>query len=154
PGYLLAAGGSDLRALTYDERTLTLTGSSDAVLDTLADANGVPQFGAAGGTLVALRSPSGRRTIEWSDAPGRPLPNTAGLTQLTLSPDGRRLAGVIADATGSDVWTVDLDSGALTRVTFGGANASPAWTQSGGLIYASRTADGVFAIPSAGSIRA
>src|SRR5262249_6844161 len=30
PGYLLVASGSDLRALTYDERTLTLTGSSDA----------------------------------------------------------------------------------------------------------------------------
>src|SRR5262249_21758289 len=27
PGYLLVASGSDLRALTYDERTLTLTGA-------------------------------------------------------------------------------------------------------------------------------
>jgi serine/threonine-protein kinase len=155
PGYLLAVTGSDLRALTYDERTLTLTGSSEAVLDALADADGVPQFAAAGGgTLVALRSPSAPRTIEWSDAPGRPLPNAARLAQLTLSPDGRRAAGVIADATGSDVWTVDLDTDALTRVTFGGTNVSPAWAPNGTLVYAARTADGPFTIPAAGSIRA
>jgi DNA-binding winged helix-turn-helix (wHTH) protein/Tol biopolymer transport system component len=155
PGYLLVESGSDLRALTYDERTLALTGSSDAVFDALADANGVAQFAAAnGGTLVALRSPSAERTVEWNDAPGRPLQNAARLEELTLSTDGRRGAGVIADATGSDIWTVDLDTDALARVTFGGTNASPAWAPDGQLVYAARKADGPFTIPAAGSIRA
>ena len=153
-GYLLVSSGGDLRALSYDERTLTPSGSSDAVLDALADADGVPQFAAAGGgALVALRSGPARRTIEWSDAPGRPLTNAARLSQLTLSPDGGRAAGVIADAAGSDVWTVDLTSGALTRVTFSGTNVSPVWTPSGRLIYAARAADGPFAISSLGSTR-
>jgi Tol biopolymer transport system component len=58
---------------------------------------------------------------------------------------------VIADATGSDVWTVDLDSGALARVTFGGTNVSPAWAPTGGLVFATRTAEGLFTIPAAGS---
>ena len=155
PGFLLVASGSDLRALTYDERTLMLTGSSDGVLDAVADADGVPQFAAAGGgALVALRLPSGRRTIEWSDAPGRAIPNAARLAQVTISPDGRHAAGVIADATGSDVWTIDLETGALTRVTFGGANVSPAWGSGGNLVYATRPADGPFTIPALGSIRA
>ena len=155
PGYVLAAAGSDLRAITYDERTLALTGSSDAVLDALADADGVAQFAAAdGGTLVALRAPSAGRTVEWNDAPGRPLQNAARLEQLTLSADGRRGAGVIADAAGSDIWTVDLDTDALSRVTFGGTNASPAWTHGGTLVYAARTPDAPFSIPAAGSIRA
>jgi DNA-binding winged helix-turn-helix (wHTH) protein/Tol biopolymer transport system component len=153
-GYLLVGGGGDLRALSYDERTLTSSGSSDAVLDALADADGVPQFAVAGGSaLVALRSASARRTIEWSDTPGRPLANAARLSQLTLSPDGGRAAGVIADTTGSDVWTVDLTSGALTRVTFSGTNVSPVWTPTGKLVYATRTADGPFAISSLRSIR-
>jgi serine/threonine-protein kinase len=152
-GYLLVATGTDLRALTYDERAFALTGSSDAVLDGLADADGVPQFAAAGGTaLVALRSASSRRMVEWSDAPGQPLSNLARLSQLTVSPDGRRAAGVMADAAGSDVWTVDLDSDALTRVTFGGTNVSPAWAPDGTVVYATRPPDGVFTIPSLGSI--
>jgi eukaryotic-like serine/threonine-protein kinase len=152
-GYLLVAAGTDLRALTYDERTLALTGSSDAVLDALADANGVPQFAAADGrTLVALRSVSSRRTVEWTDAPGQPLSNAARLSQLTVSPDGRHAAGVMADATGSDIWTVDLDSDALTRITFGGTNVSPAWTPDGKVVYSARPSDGVFTIPSLGSI--
>jgi len=155
PGYLLIASGSDLRAMTYDERTSTLTGSSDAVLDGLADANGVPQFAAADGdALVALRAASAERTVEWNDAPGRPLQSAARLQELTLSTDGRRGAGVIADATGSDVWTVDLDTGALARMTFGGTNASPVWAPGGTLVYAARTADRPFTIPAAGSIRA
>lgn len=154
PGYLLAASGSDLRAITYDERTLALTGSSDAVLDGVASANGVPQFAAGGGTLAALRAPSTRTTIEWSDAPGRPIPNATRLTGLTLSPDGRRAAGVVADAAGSDIWTIDLATGALTRITFGGVNVSPAWTPNGSVVYATRAADGPFAIASSGAGRA
>jgi serine/threonine-protein kinase len=148
PGYLLIASANDLQASTYDESALTLTGASDAVLDSLASANGVPQFASGGGTVAALRAPSASRTIEWSDAPGRAIPNAARLAQLTLSPDGRRAAGVAADATGSDIWTVDLANGALTRVTFGGTNVSPVWTPAGDVDYATRRADAAFAIAS------
>jgi serine/threonine-protein kinase len=148
PGYLLIASANDLQASTYDESALTLTGASDAVLDALASANGVPQFAAGGGTVAALRAPSASRTIEWNDAPGRAIPNATRLAQLTLSPDGRRGAGVAADATGSDVWTVDLGTGALTRVTFGGTNVSPVWTPGGDVVYATRRPDAPFAIAS------
>jgi eukaryotic-like serine/threonine-protein kinase len=154
PGYLLISGGSDLQAVTYDERTLALTGAADSVLDALETAGGVPQFAAGGGSLVALRAPSAVPAIEWGDSPGHTIANAARLAQLTVSPDGGRAAGVVADVSGSDVWTVDLSSGALTRVTFGGTNASPAWTPSGSLVYAARTASGPFTISSLGSIRA
>lgn len=153
PGYLLLSTGTDLQAATYDERTLTLTGASDSAVDGLETADGVPQFAAGGGTLVAVRA-SRRRTIEWSDAPGHPIDNAPRLAQLTLSPDGRRAAGVVADVSGSDVWTVDLSSGASTRVTFGGENASPAWAPDGTLVYAVRTPGGPFSISSLASVRA
>jgi DNA-binding winged helix-turn-helix (wHTH) protein/Tol biopolymer transport system component len=157
PGYLLVASGGDLQALTYNERMLSLSGASESIVDAVATANGVPQFAAGGGTLVTLRAPGASRTIdsrtiEWSDAPGRAIPNLARLAQLTLSADGRRAAGVIADVTGSDVWTADLATGALTRVTFGGTNASPSWAPNGTLVYATRTADAPFTISGLGAM--
>jgi hypothetical protein len=102
PGYLLVSGGSDLQAVTFDETTLTLTGASDSVLDTVSTDGATPPFAVGGGTLVAARSPAAHRTVEWSDAPDRPFPNAAGLAQVTIAPDGRRAAGVAADVTGSD----------------------------------------------------
>jgi DNA-binding winged helix-turn-helix (wHTH) protein/Tol biopolymer transport system component len=148
PGYLLVASGSDLQAVTYDERATSLTGASDSVFDALATADGAPQFAAGGGMLVALRAPAGPRTIEWSDTLDRTIPSAGPLAQPALAPDGRRLAAVAADVTGSDIWTVDLDTGTKTRATFGGVNASPVWDARGGLIYATKSKDGVFAIPS------
>lgn len=146
PGYLLVASGGDLQALTYNERVLTLTGASESIEDALATANGVPQFAAGGGTLVTLRTPGASRTIEWSDAPGHAIPNATRLAELTVSPDGRRAAGVIADVTGSDVWTIDLTTGALARLTLGGTNASPVWAPNGTLVYSTRAADAPFTI--------
>jgi serine/threonine-protein kinase len=156
PGYLLIASANDLQASTYDENALSLTGASDDVsmINALAHANGIPQFASGGGTVVALQAPSTSRTIEWSDAPGRAIPNAPRLAQLTLSPDGRRAAGVATDATGSDIWTVDLGNGSLTRVTFGGTNVSPAWTPVGEVMYATRRPDGPFAIASLAQVPA
>jgi DNA-binding winged helix-turn-helix (wHTH) protein/Tol biopolymer transport system component len=146
--YLLVAGASDLQAATFDDRTLTLTGSSDPVLDALATAAGTPQFAAGGGTLIALRSAAGPRTIAWNTDPEHPFENASRLAQLTLAPDGRHAAGVIADLTSSDIWIVDFESGALTRRTFGGVNASPVWAPDGSLVYATRSIDGPFRLSS------
>jgi serine/threonine-protein kinase len=148
PGYLLVASGGDLQAVTYDERTTSLTGASDSVFDTLATADGAPQFAAGGGTLLALRAPTGVRTMEWSDTPERAIVSGAPLAQIALAPDGRHIAGVAADVTGSDIWTLDLNTGARTRATFGGVNVSPVWDAHGGLLYATKSKEGHFAIPS------
>jgi serine/threonine-protein kinase len=53
-----------------------------------------------------------------------------------FSPDGRRVAiGISPDLalnSGSDLWTLELARGALTRVTFGGNNRfNPIWTRDG-----------------------
>jgi len=143
-GYLLVSGGSDLQAVTFDEGALALTGASDSVLDAAADDDTGAPFAVGGGTLVAVRRAATHRTVEWNDAPDRAVANAANLAQLTISPDGRQAAGVTADVTGSDIWRIDLQSGALTRVTFGGANVSPAWSARGDLVYATRGRDGLF----------
>ena len=152
-GYLLVSSGSDLQALTFDELTLSLSGSADAVMENLATARGIAQFTVSdAGTLFALRAPAGERTVAWNDAPSRALPALAPLKDIVVSPDGRRAAGVSIDAGGSDILTVDLASGAVERLTFGGTNVSPAWAADGvHLFYAAKRKGGPFAIASPGS---
>jgi eukaryotic-like serine/threonine-protein kinase len=146
-GYLLMSTGTDLRAQTFDERTLALTGASDSVLEGLADAQGVPQFSVStSGTLAALGATGVPDRITWADDSGRALDALAHVSNLTISPDGRRAAGVRVDATGSDIWIVDLDRGSATRVTYGGTNASPVWTPDGSHLLVASRATGPFTI--------
>ena len=129
-GYLLLATAADLQAAAFDERTLALTGPIDAVPTPAVD--GVPRFAAGSGTLAIVRTAS---PIEraWSDgADAAPL---ARLTSIAASPDSRRLAGVIVDNNRADIWIADLPSQALTRITFGGVNVSPAWSADGRRLY-------------------
>lgn len=147
PGYLLLASGADLQAVTFDEAARSLTGAADSVFEAIGTANGAAQFAIGGGTLVAVRAPAARRTVTWNDAPDRVFAGLARLSQITVSSDGRRAAGVVADVSGSEVWTVDLVSGASARTSFNGANASPIWSPDGSdLWFASRSRDGAFQI--------
>ena len=137
PGYLLLSAGSDLQAATFDERTLALTGEADSVLASVTGGDGIAHFATAGGTLVAATSPA-KRTMAWSDEANASV--LAPLSSIAIAPDARRVAGIIADGSGSDVWVADLPSGALTRLTYGGWNVSPAWSPDGARIFfASRT---------------
>ena len=47
------------------------------------------------------------------------------------SPDGNRIAFGVAGAGGFDIWTIDLGSGALERLTNGGGNDRPEWSADG-----------------------
>ena len=98
-----------------------LTGSSDAVPAPASD--GAPRFAADPSALAIVRSAADARRT-WSDgADAAPL---ARLTSIAISPDSRHAAGVIVENDTADVWIVDLTSNALTRLTFGGTNVSPA----------------------------
>jgi serine/threonine-protein kinase len=148
-GFLVTSSGGDLQAQRFDDRALAPTGAADSVVEGLATAQGIAQFAIGdGGTLVAVVSPRDSRTLAWSDAADRPLAGLARLDGIVVSPDGRRAAGVSSDGTGSDVWIVDLDRGNATRVTYGGTNVRPVWTNDGRLLYATRTA-GPFAVAEA-----
>jgi serine/threonine-protein kinase len=145
PGYLLLSAGSDLQAATFDERTLALTGEADSVLTSITGGEGIAHFATAGGTLVAATAPS-TRTVVWSDR------TTAGplsrLTSIAIAPDGRRAAGIMSDASGADVWVADLASGAVTRITYGGSNVSPAWSADGTRLFFATRGNGPFTIAS------
>jgi eukaryotic-like serine/threonine-protein kinase len=145
PGYLLFSAGTDLQAATFDERTLALTSEADSVVASITGGDGIAHFAIAGGTLIAATSPP-PRSITWSDGA-----NTSGLARLSsiaISPDGRRAAGIVAEGSDADVWVAELSSGALTRMTYGGSNVSPAWSADGArVVFATRTT-GPYAIAS------
>ena len=142
-GYLLLAAGRDLQAATFDERTLTVTGGADSVLTSLTAGDGIAHFAAGGGTLVAANAP-GAAVVAWSDeADAGPLDR---LMSIVISPDGRRAAGVVADGSGSDVWVADLPAGALTRITYGGSNVSPAWSPDGTRVFFATRTNGPYTL--------
>ena len=147
-GYLLLASGSDLQAVTFDERTLTLTGSGESVLASITSDGGLSEFAVSpGGTFAGLEaSPPGR--LAWSDRPDAHAGSLGRLHSIAISPDGRSAAGVVADSNGSDVWIADVASGALTRITYGGTNVSPAWSAAGDRIYFATRTSGAFALAS------
>src|SRR6185312_6810288 len=67
----------------------------------------------------------------------------ARLASVAISPDAKRAAGLVTDANGSDVWVVDLGSGAQTRMTYGGMNVSPAWSADGRIAVTVMGANGI-----------
>jgi hypothetical protein len=142
PGYLLLATGDDVQAATFDERTVTLTGGGDSVLASITSRGGLAQLAvASSGTLAGLEAPAAAR-VSWLNPPDEDAGAMARLASIVISPDSRRAAGVIADANGSDIWIVDLASGAVTRMTYGGTNVSPAWSADGRQIFfATRTTE-------------
>jgi serine/threonine-protein kinase len=150
PGYLLISSANDLQAATFDERARTLTGGAESVLTSVTSGEGISQFAISpGGTLVAIRSPR-PGPAAWADGKDDDAGPLGRLTSIAVSPDSRRAAGVIADGNSADIWMADLTGGALTRVTYGGNHASPAWSSDGRrLFFASRTS-GAFGIASRG----
>jgi Tol biopolymer transport system component len=48
-----------------------------------------------------------------------------------LSPDGRRIAAQVSDASGNDIWVYDLAAKTLTRLTFDRTASRPLWTPDG-----------------------
>jgi DNA-binding winged helix-turn-helix (wHTH) protein/Tol biopolymer transport system component len=144
PGYLVLSSGGDLQAVTIDEQGTTLTGGVDSVLASAGGGEGVAHFAiSGGGTLAAVAA--GPATLSWDDGAAG---DVARLSSPAVSPDSRRIAGVIADANGSDIWIADRASGALTRITYGGTNVSPAWSADGARIFFATRTGGAFSVAS------
>jgi serine/threonine-protein kinase len=150
PGYVLIASGNDLQAATFDDRRLALTGGADSVLTSITGGEGLAQFAISpAGTLAAI--PIARQgRVGWTDRADADAGQLARLTSIVVSPDSRRAAGVIPDSNGSDIWMADLASGGLTRVTFGGIQASPAWSADGQRIFFATRTSGTLGIASRG----
>ncbi|HET8834720.1 MAG TPA: protein kinase [Gemmatimonadales bacterium] len=95
-------------------------------------------FVSSGGALVTGQ-PSALATLTWVSRDGVSHPigrERRNYSDPRLSPDGRRIAVILADGTRSDVWIYDLDTETLSRLTTVGSVTSEAWSGDGKrLIY-------------------
>jgi Tol biopolymer transport system component len=143
-GHIVYMVGSNLMAVPFDLRSLTVTGGPVPVIEGVLRAasqataaasfafsdNGsmvyVPGMGAdAGlGRILALVDRNGAR----KPISVPPLP----YFQPRISPDGKQLVVGTDDGKEAAVWVYDL-SGAtsMRKLTFGGANKFPLWSQDG-----------------------
>ncbi len=142
-GHLLFLRSEMLFAIPFDARRRQTAGAPVALNDKVA---GDPSSGvgyvavAANGTLayVPSRGAAKDRSLVLTDAAGKPRPVPVPPRSYhypRFSPDGKRLAVTIGPGHGNsdDIWTVDLETGALTRLTIGDGNGSyyPVWSNDG-----------------------
>ncbi len=139
-GYLLylREGANDgLWAVAYDARGRRAAGEPFRVAP-----SGLSISAASNGSLLYVQRSSTDIGAElaWLDRTGKAVGTAGsrrvGLSDPTLSPDGRRIAFSAGPAGKSDIWVHDLGRGTDTRVTFGEADArAPSWLSPDRLAY-------------------
>ncbi len=144
-GDLLFLRGKILYAVPFDPKRLEVSGSPRPVVDGVSGdtTTGAAHYSVSdNGTLVYVQGdPSGAaRRLAWVDKQGKPMfldVPVALYADPHVSPDGRRIAVSIIDATNSsrDVWIIDTVRGTSSRMTFGGINRTPIWSRDGSRTY-------------------
>jgi serine/threonine protein kinase len=145
-GHLLFVRDGALLAQRFDAKALELSGDVQAIYGDVAHQTqgAAAAFATSADGRVLAWGVEVPREFTWFDRSGAKLGAvgpSATYEQLRLSPDGKRAAVVRHDDdTGNrDIWVVDLDSGALARLTSDPANDwFPVWSPDGAeLLYAS-----------------
>jgi serine/threonine-protein kinase len=142
-GHLVYLHQGALFAAPFDLTRLEVRGTPAPVLeDIAANANqGGGQFDSstapsAGGTFVYLAGKVAGQTwpIVWLDGSGKtkPLLATPGVYQSPrFSPDGQRLALMVTNGRGYDIFVYDLQRETMSRLTFTGEAKYPIWAPDG-----------------------
>jgi eukaryotic-like serine/threonine-protein kinase len=153
-GYLLFNREGRLLAQRFDPVHRELTGKTIPVAEPVAVVDGPTRpglFSASGtGVLAYQQEETTAGTPVWVDRSGRelapvvqtPLP---GLSEMRLSPDGHRLAAIVA----GDVWVYDLRGRPPIRLTSDGNKDMMLWTPDGDRILYARTVQplGMLSVP-------
>jgi len=160
-GHLVYVNGATLFAIAFDPKALTTRGTALPVVDDVAHEFlvGTGQFDVSRtGTLVYRRATAGASTLmtmHWVDAAARREPlleKPSSLTDLSLSPDGTRVALTVTEGSSQDVWVFDPRRDAMTRLTFGGATFRfPRWSPDGRHVVFASAGNGIFQARADGS---
>ena len=140
---LYASVNGSLMAVPFDAWSLRVTGTPKVVIDNLV----VGYDGAANAALSAngslvYQTGKSKMRIVLADGRGasRTLVAEPGLYEFPrFSPDGKRIAFSVTSDSATNIWTFELSSGALKKITSGGTvNDRPEWMPDGKrLIFAS-----------------
>jgi Tol biopolymer transport system component len=140
PGYLIYGNGDRILARRFDPKSLELEGEPERLPDA---ASAVVNSGdrvvsvSDNGVMVIAAAPDTNMRLAWLDRAGQTvgtLPLPAGsFSTPQFSPDGSQVALEMSNGDSiSDLWVVDLERGAPTRLTFGPAiNRRPVWSPDG-----------------------
>jgi Tol biopolymer transport system component len=124
PGYVLFRRDRALMAQRFDHKSLALEGTPGVVVENVGfNPLGYQGFfSASERAVLAYLEPDAGWDLAWFDRLGRPLGRAGEPGQynsLCLSPDGRRVVYDRADDSGNmDLWSLDLETGVPTRLTF------------------------------------
>ena len=142
-GWLMYSKGPGLYAVRFDQTRMTTSGAPVQVLSAISrDAStGAAHFACASdGTLAYVPGSAvgEQRRLVWFDREGdqRPVQLPAGpFQEVRVSPDGRRAVMLQGTAGNGDVWVLEFETGAFTRLTFTATNAAPIWSWDGRTVY-------------------
>ena len=157
-GYLLFVRDGNLTAQRFDTTRLQLIGQPVLLAERVADAAHEALFTSANGTLAYRSAALDKTQLTWFNRAGKQL-GTVGLSMQdihpAISPDGKRIAVVRGDAESgssrantagptepSDIWVLDVERGAASRLTFDSSADHPVWSPDGNRIAFSSNRDG------------
>ncbi len=136
-GHILYVRSGTLFAAPFDLARLEVTGAAFPVAEgVFENTNGGADYAVSGnGTLLyatgGMLLPD--RSLYWVDRRGEKTPATKirrPFGPVTISPNGKRVALVVQAET-YDIWVLDLERDALTRLSFGKDDGNPLWTPDG-----------------------
>ena len=152
-GHLVFGRGNEIWAAAFDPARSEIVGSPQRMVEGVwaggffystlfaASENGVLAYAPAG-------AQSGRRSLVWVDREGRETPITReerAYAAPRLSPDGKSILVRIAEDT-TDIWSYEIERGALTRLTSEGYEDGPLWTADGKAVIYPSNKSGVQAL--------
>ena len=141
-GYILILRQGTLMAQPFDPARLQLGSEPIPVAEQVASLNSLGHYSVSDSGALAYRSGTTRgldTQLSWFDRAGKPTLTAAEPSRsstVKISPDGRRAALVRTDAqSNTDIWIVDLQTGASNRLTFDPAlDSNPSWSPDGSQI--------------------
>ncbi|MEO5897782.1 MAG: protein kinase, partial [Vicinamibacterales bacterium] len=148
PGYLLFVRERTLVAQKFDLKSLTLQGEPVPLGEGLGSNNvGLASFSVShNGVLVFKGGELGGARVVALDRTGREtafMDTPADYRDMSLSPDGTRLAYVLGDGGKLDLWTRDLQRGVSSRFTVDPADEiDPQWSADGRRVFYTSNANG------------
>jgi eukaryotic-like serine/threonine-protein kinase len=141
-GHLLWMQNGSILAQPFDPAAGKLSGEPTPLFDNVfrSESTWRANFDANDSGVLVYHEGSFERNIQlqWMDRTGKvieTLPDSAKVTDVRISPDGRKAALLIGAGPALNAWVVDRDSGTRTRLTFERTTDGLSWSPDSKQLY-------------------